>query len=171
ERAVFPRGRDGGMLHRRFFELCVFHQIMRELNSGDLYVKGSDRFDDFRVHQVSAEEFQRELSRYSEIVGLPVDGKTFAKELRQRLGAALDEVDANFPENDSIEFGEQGLIIHKPGKEPEPPNKAELIFGAQPFRKQERGAFCLHPAPGLAPEMVLDSVSSPNSRRNSNPFE
>ena len=86
------------MLRRRFFELCVFHQIMRELNSGDLYVKGSDRFDDFRVHQVSAEEFQRELSRYSEIVGLPVDGKTFAKELRQRLGAALDEVDANFPE-------------------------------------------------------------------------
>ena len=124
ERAVFPRGRNGGMLHRRFFELCVFHQIMRELNSGDLYVKGSDRFDDFRVHQVSAEEFQRELSRYSEIVGLPVDGKTFAKELRQRLGAALDEADANFPENDSIEFGEQGLIIHKPGKEPEPPNKA-----------------------------------------------
>ena len=124
ERAVFPRGRDGGMLHRRFFELCVFHQIMRELNSGDLYVKGSDRFDDFRVHQVSAEEFQRELFRYCEIVGLPVDGKTFAKELRQRLGAALDDVDANFPENDSIEFGEQGLIIHKPGKEPEPPNKA-----------------------------------------------
>ena len=112
------------MLRRRFFELCVFHQIMRELNSGDLYVKGSDRFDDFRVHQVSAEEFQRELSRYSEIVGLPVDGKTFAKELRQRLDAAFDEVDANFPENDSIEFGEQGLIIHKPGKEPEPPNKA-----------------------------------------------
>ena len=124
ERAVFPRGRDGGMLHRRFFELCVFHQIMRELNSGDLYVKGSDRFDDFQVHQVSAEEFQRELPRYCEIVGLPVDGKTFAKELRQRLGAALDEVDATFPENDSIEFGEQGLIIHKPGKEPEPPNKA-----------------------------------------------
>ena len=28
------------------------------------------------------------------------------------------------PRNDSIEFGEQGLIIHKPGKEPEPPNKA-----------------------------------------------
>ena len=87
-------------------------------------MKGSDRFDDFRVHQVSAEEFQRELPRYSEIVGLPVDCKTFAKELRQRLGAALDEVDANFPENDSIEFGEQGLIIHQPGKDPDPPNKA-----------------------------------------------
>jgi hypothetical protein len=63
ERAIFPHGRDSRMLHRRFFELCVFHQIMRELNSGDLYVEGSDRFDDFRTHQVSIEEFQRELPR------------------------------------------------------------------------------------------------------------
>jgi hypothetical protein len=50
EKTVFPHGRDSRMLHRRFFELCVFHQIMRELNSGDIYVEGSDRFDDFRVH-------------------------------------------------------------------------------------------------------------------------
>jgi hypothetical protein len=56
-------------------------------------------------------------------VGLPADGKTFTKELRERLGTALDEVDANFPENDSIEFDEQQLVIHRPGKEPEPPNR------------------------------------------------
>ncbi|MBU9599502.1 Tn3 family transposase [Burkholderia multivorans] len=123
ERAVFPHGRDSRMLHRRFFELGVLSQIMRELNSGDLYVEGSDRFDDYRAHQVSDHEFRRELPRYCEIVGLPSDGKAFAKELRDRLARVLDEVDANFPENDSIEFGEQGLIIHKPGKEPEPPNR------------------------------------------------
>lgn len=43
-RAMFPHGRDSRMLHRRFFELGVLSQIMRELNSGDLYVEGSDRF-------------------------------------------------------------------------------------------------------------------------------
>jgi TnpA family transposase len=123
EKAVFPHGRDSRMLHRRFFELCVFHQIMRELNAGDLYVEGSDRFDDYRVHQVSDEEFQRELPRYCEIVDLPTDGKSFTKNLRERLSTALDETDANFPKNDSIEFGPNGLIIHKPGKEPEPPNR------------------------------------------------
>ncbi|NPT60787.1 Tn3 family transposase [Paraburkholderia elongata] len=122
-RAVFPHGRDSRMLHRRFFELGVFSQIMRELNSGDLYVEGSDRFDDYRMHQVSDEEFQRELPRYCEIVGLPTDGKSFAKDLRDRLNAALDETDANFPANDSIEFVDQELVIHKPDKEPEPPNR------------------------------------------------
>lgn len=122
-RAVFPHGRDSRMLHRRFFELGVLSQIMRELNSGDLYVEGSDRFDDYRVHQVSDEEFRRDLPRYCEIVGLPTDGMAFAKDLRERLSAALDEVDANFPENESIEFVDQQLVIHKPGKEPEPPNR------------------------------------------------
>lgn len=70
ERAVFPHGRDSRMLYRRFFELGVFSQIMRELNSGDLDVEGSDRLDDDRVHLVSDEELQRELPRYCEIVGL-----------------------------------------------------------------------------------------------------
>ena len=75
----------------------------------------------YLVHQVSDEEFQRELPRYCEIVGLPTDGKTFAKDLRDKLNAALDETDANFPANDSIEFVDEELVIHKPGKEPEPP--------------------------------------------------
>ena len=123
ERAVFPHGRDSRMLHRRFFELGVFSQIMRELNSGDLYVEGSDRFDDYRVHQVSDEEFQRELPRYCEIVGLPADGKAFVKDLRDRLNAALDETDAKFPANDSIEFVDGELVIHKPDKELEPSNR------------------------------------------------
>ncbi|MGF6736004.1 hypothetical protein OKW50_008177 [Paraburkholderia youngii] len=123
ERAVFPHGRDSRMLHRRFFELGVFSQIMRELNSGDLYAVGSDRFDDYRVHQVSDEQFRRELPRYCGIVGLPTEGKAFAKDLRDKLHAALDETDANFPANDSIEFVNDELIIHKPGKEPEPPNR------------------------------------------------
>ncbi|QBY56181.1 Tn3 family transposase [Cupriavidus oxalaticus] len=122
EKAIFPDGRSSRLLHRRYFELCVFDQVMRELSSGDLYVEGSDRFDDFRLHQVSEEVFERELPHYCEIVGLPTDGENFVRTLSDRLSTALDEVDANFPENDGIEFGEQGLIIHRPGKAPDPPN-------------------------------------------------
>uniref|UniRef100_UPI003BEF24A6 Tn3 family transposase n=1 Tax=Burkholderia arboris TaxID=488730 RepID=UPI003BEF24A6 len=122
--AVFPHGRDSRMLHRRFFELCVLHQIMRELNSGDLYVEGSDQYDDYRIHQVTDEELRQALPRYCETVGLPADAKTFVKNLREQLSAALDHTDASFPENDSIEIGNDGLIIHKPAKDSEPPNIA-----------------------------------------------
>ncbi|OUL86127.1 Tn3 family transposase [Paraburkholderia hospita] len=90
EKSVFPHGRSSGMLHRKYFELCVFSQLMRELNSGDVYVEYSDQYDDPREHQVSWDEFREELPRYSELV----------------------------------EFGAQGLLLHRPGKKPDPPNKA-----------------------------------------------
>jgi len=48
EKCVFPHGRSSGMLHRKYFELCVFSQLMRELNSGDVYVEHSDQYDDPR---------------------------------------------------------------------------------------------------------------------------
>jgi hypothetical protein len=63
-KAIFPDGRSAGLMHRRYFELFVLHQLMQELNSGDLYVEGSDRFAHFRVHQVSQEEFQWVMPRY-----------------------------------------------------------------------------------------------------------
>ncbi len=46
ERCVFPDGRSARLLHRKYFELCVFGQLMRELNSGDVFVEGSDQYDD-----------------------------------------------------------------------------------------------------------------------------
>ena len=85
EKAIFPDGRSTRLLHRRYFELCVFDQVMRELSSGDLYVEGSDRFDDFRVHQVSEEVFERELPHYCDIVRLPTDGKSFIRTLWDSL--------------------------------------------------------------------------------------
>lgn len=97
--------------------------IPRRTSECDLYVEGRDRFDDFRVHQVSPEEFQRELPHYGEIVGLPTDGTSFVRALRDKLSAALDEVDANVPANEGMERGGQGLVIHKPGEVTDPPNK------------------------------------------------
>jgi hypothetical protein len=37
EQAIFPHGRSTRMLHRKFFALCVFTKLVRELNSGDVY--------------------------------------------------------------------------------------------------------------------------------------
>jgi len=124
EKSVFPHGRPSGMLHRKYFELCMFSEIMRELNSGDAYVEHSDQYDDPREHQVSWAEFRAELPRYSELVDFPVDSVAFVRQLKNELGTLADEVDAAFPENDHVEFGERGLILHRPGRKPEPPNKA-----------------------------------------------
>ena len=123
EKPVFPDGRGGKLLHRKYFELCVFSQLMRELNSGDVYVEQSGQYDDPREHQVSWDEFHEELPRYGDLLGFPVDGAAFVKNLRDQLNTLADEIDAGFPDNGHVEIGEQGLILHKLEKEPDPPNK------------------------------------------------
>ena len=123
EKPIFPNGKSGRLMHRKYFELCVFSQIMRELKSGDIYVENSDQYDDPRVHQVSWEEFRAELPRYSELVNFPVDGKAFVQALKEELGTLADAVDSEFPANDHVEISEQGLILHRLEKDPDPPNK------------------------------------------------
>lgn len=53
---------------------------------------------------------------------LPADSKSFTKNQRKQLSDPLDETDASFPENDSIESSVTGLIIRKPHKESESVN-------------------------------------------------
>lgn len=120
---MFPDGRAGCLLHRKYFELCVFSQVMRELNSGDIFAEGSDQYDDPREHQVSWDEFREELPRYSELVDFSVDSRAFVQQLKDDLGALADKVDAGFPENDHVEMGVQGLILHRLEKKSDPPNR------------------------------------------------
>ncbi|MCW3698919.1 Tn3 family transposase [Burkholderia cenocepacia] len=128
ERCVLPDGLSARLLHRKYFELCVFSQIMRELNSGDVYVEGSDQYDDPRVHQVSWDEFREELPRYRALVDYSVDSRTFVQQLKDELGTLADQVDAGFPENDHVEISEEhGLILHRLDKKPDPPNKSLIV--------------------------------------------
>lgn len=41
----------------------------------------------------------------------------------QRAGTLADAVDSEFPANDHVEISEQGLILHRLEKDPDPPNK------------------------------------------------
>jgi hypothetical protein len=46
------RGASVSCVDRRYFELCVFSNVMLELKSGDLCVPGSDQFSDYRKELV-----------------------------------------------------------------------------------------------------------------------
>lgn len=60
-------------INRRYFELCVFTQILWDLKSGDLYVKGSDKFSDYREQLISWEEYEETKALYGQQAGIPVD--------------------------------------------------------------------------------------------------
>ncbi len=63
---VFEKSRDAGVpetVDRRNFELCVFYYIKEGLKSGDLYIKNSDKFSDYRTQLICWES-----SKFSAVI-------------------------------------------------------------------------------------------------------
>lgn len=108
-------------LHRKYFELCIFDRLQRELQTGDLFIPTSDQYDDYRDHFVPEAALAAELPIYTRQVGLPEDGATFVADLKAQLQQLALATDKDFPKNDSFSWGPTGLVIHKPATEAPPP--------------------------------------------------
>ena len=70
---------------RRYFELCLFTQVVNELKSGDLCIPGSDEYSDYRRQLVSWEDYHRDVASYAEQAGLPADAKALTAALKGSL--------------------------------------------------------------------------------------
>jgi TnpA family transposase len=111
---------------RRFFELCVFSNVMLELKSGDLCVPSSDHFSDYRRELVSEDEFKREVSLYGEQAGIPVEGRTFIDGLRTQLQAAAKLADDGFPDNEYLRIENGEPVLKRLQRKPEPDGLLQL---------------------------------------------
>lgn len=115
-RHVFPKdwGVDReGWMQRRYFELSVLFQIKDELKSGDLFIPGGERYDDYREELVDESTFQEELASYGEVSGIATEPATFVQTLREQLRTKCREVDARFPENAHADIVDGRLILRK----------------------------------------------------------
>ncbi len=56
-------------LNRRHFEVCLFSQIMSELESADLYVAGNSQYADYRDQLIPLEQYDKEVAAYGEMLG------------------------------------------------------------------------------------------------------
>jgi len=95
-------------INRRHFEECVFTQILRDLKSGDLYVKGSDKFSDYREQLISWEEYEGNKALYGQQAGLPVDSNGFIEHVKSWLNEAILHTDRSFTSNQYLRI-EKGV--------------------------------------------------------------
>jgi TnpA family transposase len=98
-------------VNRRFFELCVFTQMMWDLKSGDAAVEGSREYADYREQLICESEASEMATSYKEQAGITTDAKEFVTQSRHWLAAIAQATDRSFPENDAlrIENGEPVL--------------------------------------------------------------
>jgi len=101
------------MFHRKFFEICVFTQIAQELKSGDIYLVGGDKYDDYRGQLISWEKYQQQIAEYGNLAGISTDSKTLISELKQLLRATAKSTDDAFPDNNQVSIKNGEPIIHK----------------------------------------------------------
>jgi len=89
---------------RRYFEICLFTQVVNELKSGDLCIPGSEEYGDYRAQLVTWEEYERAVAGYAEQAGIPADPGAFVAALKARLVKTADAIDQAFPKNEHVEI-------------------------------------------------------------------
>lgn len=103
-------------LHRRYFELCVFSQLMLELKSGDLCIPGSNLYADYRNQLIAWEEYNRDIVGYGEMIGLPTEGAAFVAHFQARLAEIAQKTDQAFPGNADLRIEKGEPVLRRPVK-------------------------------------------------------
>src|SRR5919204_385441 len=80
------------MLHRRHLEFCVFHSPDHGLRSGDVYVKGSEAYPDYRQQLLPWSACVPRLPAYCQAVHLPATAAAFVPQLQARLRDVAQQV-------------------------------------------------------------------------------
>ncbi|MEM7593785.1 MAG: hypothetical protein AAF383_20120 [Cyanobacteria bacterium P01_A01_bin.83] len=113
-------------INRRYFEMCVFSQVMWELKSGDLYVEDSDAFADYRTQQISWAEYETNIEEFGRLVDLPTEPKAFVAHVKNWLLDITQETDQSFPNNQSVRLEQGRPVLKRPKKKVDSKKLAQI---------------------------------------------
>lgn len=120
-------------VHRRYFELCVFTQMMWDLKSGDAAVEGSREYADYREQLITKDEVLEMAGAYQQEAGIPTDAKEFVAERRRWLSKIAEQTDRSFPENDAVRIENGEPVLTKLTRKKMP---AKLAWFEATIRKE-----------------------------------
>ena len=108
QRTVLVRRRRRDWFIRQHLETCVFSYVAAELKTGDLCVRGSEQFADYRDQLLSWAECEPKVAEYCQQLGFPSDAEVFVEYLKRWLTEVSLEVDRARPENHELIITEKG---------------------------------------------------------------
>ena len=95
---------------RKQLEVCIFHYVAVGLSRGDLYIVGSEEYADYRQQLLPWSECEPRVESFCTALELPATPDGFVQQLRSRLTAAAERVDAGFPNNVDLSFDADGKL-------------------------------------------------------------
>ena len=98
-------------VNRRYFELCVFTELARQLDTGDIYIQNSLEFDDYRQRFISWKVYHLEVENYETISGIPTNPSRFIAHLKNWMLQSAQTMDDGFPDNQYVRMENGELVI------------------------------------------------------------
>jgi len=109
------------VLDRRQLETCVFYYLARGLQSGDVYVEGSQTYADYRQQLMPWRQCIPRLAAYCQALQIPDTAEGFVPHLKQRLREVTERVDTTFPDNTELTIDDSGKPhLKRQGAQPTP---------------------------------------------------
>lgn len=100
-------------IHRKHFEIAVFTFIVQELKTGDLCVKGSEKYADYREQLLSWDEYYLHKEDFCQQLSLPEDSTIFIDQLQQNFYQVTLETDQHIPKNTEITLENNQISLKK----------------------------------------------------------
>lgn len=125
-RVLIERSKDKKKVDRRHFEVCVFSHIMHELKSGDLCIRGSDRYSDYTEQLISWEEYEEAVDSYCKQAGITANGDEFVDILYNLLSETAATVDRGFPTNATLRIENGEPVLKKTERRKKPAQLVKL---------------------------------------------
>ncbi len=100
-------------MHHGMFELCVMTEVAKRFVSGDIFVQKSTKYDDYRQHLVSWEEYYDSVSGFCEEIGLSEDPSTFTSNLKQKFADTAQSVDEKIPADNFVVLSRDSISLKK----------------------------------------------------------
>ena len=138
KRTVQVKTEDGERINRQHFEVCVFSALAAEIKSGDVAIRGSAAYADYREQLLSWEECEPLVDDYCQHTALQNNAQAFVNNLREVLTQKAAEVDAGFPNNKALGLHESGMPILKRNEPRESKASARALEAALLQRMDER---------------------------------
>lgn len=96
QRTVFARVDRRRRIARRHFEVCIFSSLATGLKSGDIAVRGSDAYADYREQLLPWSDCEPAIADYCRQLSIPSDAYELVAVLRAWLAETAQRVDTGF---------------------------------------------------------------------------
>jgi hypothetical protein len=118
--------------------MCVFSNLATGLKSGDVAIRGSDAYADYREQLLPWSDCEPAVADYCSQLSIPSDAHEFVAGLRAWLAETPERVDAGVAANADVGINSRGEPVLRRRPRPSPSSSAQALEAALLDRMPER---------------------------------